>query len=442
MAARDCDGRFGLPRNAFGEDCLMLVQSIPYPALLDGFSGASVARNTSQTVSASDPISWPIEQYDTDNYFSSSSNTILTIPSDGIYALGAQCFALDGSFVRITRNDANFLGNGFAGATGVAPSHQATCAAQFFSAGDQFKLINANASASMSVAHLTTADVNWFRIERLPATVKYALVRKDANQSFSAGVIASATWQTEIADVGDWFDASSNNTRFTVPAGVTLVRLRAGMVTSETGNGPSILGMRKNGASAPGLPRYDTRAASKWGSAISAPIEVEAGDWFDYRTITTAAANLNNSTGTWFQIEEVEDVKERVLVNRSSAVTISVNNTAAIQWNNEAYKTKTSMHSNSVNPSRLIVPDGCTKARLIVNTRNLQGTVGNHEVFSFLNGASHPGRIFSRTGARAVNAASDWIDVIPGDYFTIEVTATTSAFETDINFTWACLECR
>jgi hypothetical protein len=418
----------------------MLVQSIPYPA--GGFSGALARRDTSATIPSGEPYTYPIEQYDTAGYFTTASSTVMTVPADGVYSVYAQTFALDGNFNRIDKNSAGFAGSGLIGSGGTVPGHNIVCAPNLCSLGNTFRVISANASLAQSPSHTSATNVNWFQIEKRPAGVRYAVVRKNADQSIGANTFTTATWQTELADVGGWFDAGTNDTQFVVPAGVSLVRIRTGMVTSESGSGPSIVGTRRNGASQVGLPRIGSQGASKWASAMGAPIEVEAGDNFDYRVLTTLAANLSTSNGTWFAIEEVTDIKERVLLSRTASLSVTANNSALIEWDSTAYKTQSGMHSGSTNPARLIVPDGCSKARLIINARNTLNVNFGYEITTFKNGVTYPGRIFNRAGSRDRNAVSAWVDVVPGDYFTVEIAAGSTNFTSDTSFTWACLECQ
>jgi hypothetical protein len=417
----------------------MLVQSIPYPAVA-GFSGASAFRNTSQNVESLSAVPWAGEQYDTENYFSNAANTIFTIPQDGVYSVRTQIFAFNGNFINIQRNGAAFNGAGFYSSPNLAPSLHVISAPVFCSAGDTFRVVNGS-GGSMDVAHLTTSNVNWFAIERRPSGVRYAVVRKTSDQALSANTFTTATWQNELADVGGWFDGSSDNTRFTVPSGVQLVRLTAGMITSDTGTGPSGIALRLNGSVVVGLPRATAQATSKRVSAVSAIIPVSAGDFFEYRVFSTAASNLLTSTATWFAIEEVTDNLQRVLVTRDATFSVGVATTVTIAWNAETYKTQSGMHSNTTNNSRLVVPAGCSRARLTVNVRNTAGTTGAFEVDTLKNGAVYPGRIFLRTDSRDCNASSDWIDVVDGDYFEIRVTTGSQTFTSEIVSTWACLEC-
>ena len=55
---------------------------------------------------------------------------------------------------------------------------------------------------------------------------KYASVAYSGNTNSSGAFAAVPDWTSEVADVGDWFDTSAAD-RFTVPAGVSQVRLHA-----------------------------------------------------------------------------------------------------------------------------------------------------------------------------------------------------------------------
>lgn len=133
-----------------------------------------------------------------------------------------------------------------------------------------------------------------------------AKVRVGANiVSPAAGAISFNTADRDT----DGFYASGAPTRLTVPAGVTKVRLRgfvqfAAFDVSAMGYGLSI---SKNGTTI--ADGGGCNAANTYnnpaGSAVSAVLNVAAGDYFELRWFSTDTT-VTISAGTWFEIEVVE----------------------------------------------------------------------------------------------------------------------------------------
>src|SRR5262245_25357287 len=73
-----------------GTDLLYMVGAISGAAATP-FSGAGVHGSTASTLSSgvSTTLSWSVEDFDTDNYFSASDRTKFFVPSTGFYAISA-----------------------------------------------------------------------------------------------------------------------------------------------------------------------------------------------------------------------------------------------------------------------------------------------------------------------------------------------------------------
>jgi hypothetical protein len=210
----------------------------------------------------------------------------------------------------------------------------------------------------------------WFAAEAIDAGIKYALVGKTGNQSISAGVTTTLTFDAETADTDAWHDNVTNNSRLTVPSGVTLVRVSANVKNNALTGGQNVVSMIKNGASARGLPERDLEGnVRKYLNVVSAPLEVTAGDYFEVQYFGTNAETVPTSDDVWFCIEEVPSTYKRALVYKSAGQALSAATWTPLAFGAEVYDTD-SIHDNATNNTRLTVPSGVTKARLSFNVKN------------------------------------------------------------------------
>ncbi len=132
-----------------------------------------------------------------------------------------------------------------------------------------------------------------------------ALVKKSANQSISSGTNVAVAFDAEEYDIGDWHDNSTNNSRLTVPAGVSRVRISA-QYTNSSLSGQTIIEIRKNGGNFVGKAMSETDTAGVDSVNATTPaIEVSAGDYFEAWVFLTDGETLTPSQNVWFAIEEV-----------------------------------------------------------------------------------------------------------------------------------------
>lgn len=120
-----------------------------------------------------------------------------------------------------------------------------------------------------------------------------ALVRKVSDQNTANYTTAAAVaWDQEAYDVGGWHDNVTNNSRLTVPAGVTRVRLTANIrITNSTADVFALIQLFKNGSAAfDGAANQfnEVGASTAMLNIASAVLEVTAGDYFEiFLTIET-----------------------------------------------------------------------------------------------------------------------------------------------------------
>ena len=140
-----------------------------------------------------------------------------------------------------------------------------------------------------------------------------ALVSKVGNQLIPTGVFTTLTWDAEQYDVGDWF-ASSGDTFFTVPSGVTRVQLAAGVAWNFGTGTFRIVEFQKNGTVFPGAASDSSRTNINNlldDHQIASPvIDVVPGDVFTIRVAQNTVGGLGvlASGKTFFGIRAIEGI--------------------------------------------------------------------------------------------------------------------------------------
>ncbi len=137
-----------------------------------------------------------------------------------------------------------------------------------------------------------------------------ALVRKTADQTLSNNTVTTITFNAEEFDVGGWHDNSTNNSRLTVPTGVTRVKICSTINFLTDTTGQRFVTYQKNGAVFNGVPSSD-HTATTGADAVntcSGPLVVVATDFFEVRALQASGGDLDvdatgTSTNTWFSIE-------------------------------------------------------------------------------------------------------------------------------------------
>lgn len=143
------------------------------------------------------------------------------------------------------------------------------------------------------------------------------LVTKSALQDIpSAATWTALTWDQEEYDTDAFHDNVTNNSRLTVPAGVTKIRLAGGAISNVSSSFTFGLRIVKNGsASAPSNGQWSTTGFSNGLQSIASPtIEVIAGDYFEMEAVvSTAGRDVVSGPETFFAMEVVETT-ETILV--------------------------------------------------------------------------------------------------------------------------------
>ncbi len=307
-------------------------------------------------------------------------------------------------------------------------------------------------------------DISWFSIEAVegiaPATTpRGALVNLAADETNADYSTATAIpFDAEVRDTDAIHDNSTNNSRLTVPSGVAHVRLTAGVVaTGHNSTEFIIIELRKNGtADIIGMPNVLTEVTSTEMRAqiVSGILEVVAGDYFEVflDTENDQTITLNNDL-TWFDMEiitipVVAQARHRgALVHMiADETTADYTTSAAIAWDKQAYDTD-SIHSVSVNNSRLTVPSGVSR---IIVSGSVRGSLFAVDKFANVvilkNGSvdwvGAPGGLHETgSGSLNINLVSPVLEVIAGDYFEYRLgVETDTSITLDNDRSWFAME--
>lgn len=138
-----------------------------------------------------------------------------------------------------------------------------------------------------------------------------AMVKKSADQTAAdytgAAIMA---FDAEVYDTGGWHDTVTNNSRLTVPAGVTAVRVGGTVsISSSTADTYKFLDIIKNGATFDGRPATSAEIGSTGVllNVVSGVLAVSAGDYFEMRLIEESDNSVTIiAAETTFWIEAVQ----------------------------------------------------------------------------------------------------------------------------------------
>ncbi len=142
-----------------------------------------------------------------------------------------------------------------------------------------------------------------------------ALLRLSANLTGLA-TDAVITWNTVVSDTDSFWSAGAP-TRLTIPAGITKVRLHAGIAHEALATAGSVSAFFKKGGSFMGSPNMYSSSLSRQGTtgfttnlseARSVVLDVVAGNYFEVATVFSMAGQdqVLASVNTFFELEVIE----------------------------------------------------------------------------------------------------------------------------------------
>ena len=202
---------------------------------------------------------------------------------------------------------------------------------------------------------------------------KGARVTKSADETgVNYTTITALSFNTESVDTDGFHDNVTNNSRLTVPSGVSRVRLAGQVALNNISSSQTFtVDIRKNGAAVlPALARLDQIVAGSGNDRLqifSSAIVCSAGDYFELRFSTNSDTSIDITTNSWFEIEEVPDPSvaySGALVKKSAdQTTANYSSVTAIAWNTESHDVG-GWHDNVTNNTRMTVPSGVSRVRL------------------------------------------------------------------------------
>lgn len=140
------------------------------------------------------------------------------------------------------------------------------------------------------------------------AAMEGVRLEKNVLQASTTGEVA-VIWQTEVFDDNGFADLGANNTRITVPAGVTRVSLVAGLDTASTSFTTLAMSITKNGGGIPGVAFIQSSAAfsgSKGVIVSTGILDVVPGDYFEVKINFSTSTNLDPTPGTFFSMVNMQ----------------------------------------------------------------------------------------------------------------------------------------
>lgn len=415
-----------------------------------GGGGAAVAgdalayRSSDYAVPGADgsPIPFNAESYDPENVHSLSVNTERLSTPEAILARFAGAYYSDNSGAAgylMRRNGAVEHGSFYLPPkSGSGPNRKSASSPIISLSANDYMSLAKDGADTVTVA----ANLTWASLEVIDPAARYAHVRKSTGQTFSG--TQTITFDTEVADVGGWFDAGVSQEVLKVLSGVSVVRV--GASTGMTTGGTTISSTTKNTASFFGR-SLRSQLAGRGQTIWSAPVEVSTGDEFRSRAFFAASDTAQANELTWFAIEEVPSTYARALMGKSGNQGIVGATDTLLTWDTEAYDTA-SIHNNVTNNAVAVCPPGKTQCRVSFNigtdATNNGGTV---TVEAKKNAAYVPGlpndtTTYTANTSRFLNATGGWVDCVPGDQFSLRIFCSAGAVVLAGDFTWFAVEFR
>lgn len=266
----------------------------------------------------------------------------------------------------------------------------------------------------------------------MPRFTQGALARKSANQSINNNTLTLVTFPAEDYDVGGWHDTVTNNSRVTVPSGISLVRVYGGIQWQGNGDGDRYGVLLKNGVPAQGCPGQSWAASASINRSrhgfISPPLAVTAGDYFELEGWHNrgSALNIEVDAPTFLGIQELPASTKRAMVKLSANFGVTTG-LQYVTWGATEYDTDSFWSAG--NPTRLTVPSGVSKVRLYAGARFAAAAISyaflniDKNGASFLGGGALEMEAMASGFTTRIAIASAPVEVSPGDYFEVQTRA-------------------
>ena len=185
----------------------------------------------------------------------------------------------------------------------IAGTEAASPTAPAITAG---KLPCAQVSLTVGQTQITNANITDERTG-FARLVGGAKATKTAGQSLADATYTPLTWDSEAYDTASIHDNVTNNSRLTVPTGVTRIRIRANIGFSSGTAGVRSVSLYKNGGTQIQVNVVNVVASyNMWVPLVSDLLTVTGGDYFTIEALQSNGGALSIlNTLTWFEMEIV-----------------------------------------------------------------------------------------------------------------------------------------
>jgi len=186
-----------------------------------------------------------------------------------------------------------------------------------------------------------------------------ALVNRSGNDT----TLTTMNWNAEVYDIGGWHDNATNNDRLTVPSGVSLVRLSAGIDCGQAQAG-AILEIYRDDVAffADGGARQRGRSQQtgyQYYCVATGPVQVTAGQYFTTLVSAITGATVQQDAATWFAVEALDPDTRYVRLGRTTSLSTAVGTQTTTAWQTKLEEVgDLSWADLGVNAERVVIPAG------------------------------------------------------------------------------------
>lgn len=253
-----------------------------------------------------------------------------------------------------------------------------------------------------------------------------ARVYRSTNQSVSSGFTA-IQFNTEIYDVGDYFDAGTP-THLTIPEdGYYFISggIQSNFVYQYPSNYYRGVFIRKNGTTYIAGTKFYAGTDAR--QHVSCMHEFSAGDYIEIMSYIGSGGGSTITGGSYvycsIQKIAIESVDVGARVYEASSGTLIPNAAwTAVTFTSERYDTH-DLHDNSVNPGRFTIPVGYDGVYLIGSSIQVTGTANGYSGISILlNGTGIAIEYLPlNNGLQRAHVINTAYDLDAGDYLEVKV---------------------